>query len=199
MTARIEKIGLFGGSFDPIHAGHLILAQAAVNVAGLDRVLFIPTAVPPHKAGNSLAGFEERARMVALAIAGNRRFELSLVEASRTVSYTYRTVRAFAEKGFGREALHLLIGSDSLEEMGTWRRPAEIFARATILVMMRPGHERVPALPREAAVICMAAFGNSISSTEVRSLVREGRSIRYLVPEAVEQFILEHGLYGAKS
>jgi len=198
MTARIEKVGLFGGSFDPIHAGHLIMAQAAVNLAELDRIHFIPTAVPPHKTTGSLTAFETRARMVALAIAGNTSFELSRIEAERSVSYTYRTVRAFADRGLGRDSLHLLIGSDSLEEMGGWRGPEEIFARATILVMMRPGHERIPQLPPDAALICMTAGSNSISSTEIRSLAAAGKSIRYLVPEPVERFIAEHSLYVPK-
>jgi len=199
MAAKREKIGLFGGSFDPIHTGHLILAQAAVNVAGLARVLFIPTAMPPHKRGVPLAGVEWRTRMVELAIEGNPYFELSRVEASRKVSYTYRTLRRFVEQGYGKGEIHLLVGSDSLEEMGEWRRPAEIFSHATILVMMRPGHERIPPLPPEAAVIAMSTGGNAISASGIRALVREGKSIRYLVPDAVERFIAEHSLYGSKS
>jgi len=199
MAVRREKIGLFGGSFDPVHTGHLILAQAAVNIAGLRRVLFIPTAVPPHKRRVPLTGIEWRARMVELAIADNPCFELSRVEASRGVSYTYRTVRRFVEEGYGKEEIHLLIGSDSLEEMGEWRRPTEIFLHATICVLMRPGHERIPPLPPEAAVIAMGTGANSISATAIRALVREGKSIRYLVPDAVERFIAEHSLYGSKS
>jgi nicotinate-nucleotide adenylyltransferase len=195
MEARKEKIGLFGGSFDPIHTGHLILAQAAANVAGLARVIFIPTARPPHKLGVPLTDIETRARMVALAIEGNPRFELSRLETADGVSYTYRTVRSFAERGYGREDLHLLVGGDMLEEMAEWRNPEEIFARATILAMPRPGHERVPALPPEAAIICMTQGINGISSRAIRALVREGKSIRYLVPETVERFIAEHSLY----
>lgn len=196
MEARKEKIGLFGGSFDPIHTGHLILAQAAVNVAGLARVIFIPTATPPHKRDVSLTDIETRTRMVELAIGGNPRFELSRIEAARGVSYTYRTVRAYADTGYGKEEIHLLIGGDMLEEMDEWRKPGEIFSRATILVMLRPGHARLPALPREAAVICMTAGANAISSRSIRALVREGKSIRYLVPEAIERFIASHSLYG---
>ena len=195
MAAKREKIGLFGGSFDPIHTGHLILAQGALNVAGLERVLFIPTAAPPHKKPRELTDFETRVRMVELGIAGNERFELSLIEAARDVSYTYQSVRSFVEKGYGRDEIHLLIGSDSLEEIGEWRSPREIFAHATILVMARPGHERLSALAPEAALIRMTAGSNSISSSEIRRLVREGKSIRYLVPDRVERFIAEHSLY----
>ena len=196
MTAvRTERIGLFGGSFDPIHTGHLILAEAAVNAAALERVLFIPTASPPHKSPDELSDFAARAEMVRLAITGNPRFELSLAESSGEVSYTYRTIAAFAERGYGKGDIHLLVGSDSLGEMLGWREPSEIFSRSTILVLMRPGHDRLPPLPPESAVICMTAGANAISSSAIRRLRGEGKSIRYLVPEAVERYIDEHRLY----
>jgi nicotinate-nucleotide adenylyltransferase len=199
MAAEREKIGLFGGSFDPAHTGHLILAQAAVNVVGLSRVLFIPTAVPPHKRDVSLTDIEPRVRMVELAIAGNPRFRISRVEANRGVSYTFQTVRRFAERGYGKDQIHLLMGSDSLVEMTEWRNPEEIFSLATILVMQRPGFERIPPLPPEAAIIVMTAGINSISATAIRELVREGKSIRYLVPRSVERYIMSHALYGSES
>lgn len=199
MAAEKEKIGLFGGSFDPIHTGHLILAQAAANVAGLSRVFFIPTAVPPNKRGVRLTGIETRTRMVKLAIADNPLFELSRIEAVRGVSYTYRTVRSFVDQGYGKREIHLLIGSDSLEEIAGWRKPLEIFSHATILVMMRQGHGRISELPAEAALICMTAGSNSISSTEIRALAGAGKSIRYLVHPAVEKFITAHSLYGARA
>jgi nicotinate-nucleotide adenylyltransferase len=194
-VATRERIGLFGGSFDPIHTGHLILAQAAVNALALDRVLFIPTAVPPHKRREALTDFTTRVEMIERAIAGNRRFELSLVEAKRAVSYTYRTVLRFVREGYGRESIHLLIGSDSLEEIYEWRKPEMIFANATIVVMLRPGHERIPPLPPESALVRLAEGSNSISSSDVRDLVRDGKSIRYLVPDAVGRCIGRHALY----
>jgi nicotinate-nucleotide adenylyltransferase len=199
MAAEKEKIGLFGGSFDPIHTGHLILAQAAANVAGLSRVFFIPTAFPPHKRGVRLTDIETRARMVELAIADNPLFELSRIEAARRISYTHRTVRFFVDLGYGKLQIHLLIGSDSLEEISQWRRPREIFSHATILVMMRQGRGRISELPAEAALICMTAGSNSISSTEIRALAGAGKSIRYLVPPAVERFITANSLYGARA
>jgi nicotinate-nucleotide adenylyltransferase len=199
MGARRQKIALFGGSFDPIHTGHLILAQAAINAVGLARVLFVPTALPPHKRDAPLAGIEDRLRMVALAIEGNPRFELSRAEARRRVSYTIDTVRSFADGGYRKSELHLLVGSDSLEEMGGWREPGEIFSLATIVVMMRPGHERVPPLPPEAAVIVLTAGASAIASRSIRALARQRRSIRYLVPDAVERFIAKHSLYASKA
>ena len=192
---RNERVGLFGGSFDPIHLGHITLAGAAVEAAGLDRVLFMPTAVPPHKDERALTAFETRAAMVSLAIAGDTRFELSREESGPEVSYTYRTVLSFADRGYGKDRLHLLIGSDSLIEMRSWREPEKIFARATIVVLVRPGFETIPPLPEEAAVICVTSTRSEISSTEIRRLAREGRSIAGLVPEAVERFIVRQGLY----
>ena len=154
---------------------------------------------PASQAGRfALTDIETRTSMVELAIAGNPRFELSRVEAERGVSYTFQTVSPFADRGFGKEEIHLLIGSDSLAEMGGWRKPAEIFSRATILVMQRPGSEQSRIFPPEAAVICMTAGTNAISSSAIRPLVREGKSIRYLVPDAVERFIASHSLYGSK-
>ncbi len=189
------KIGLFGGSFDPIHVGHLICAQSAVNFASLDRVFFIPTAMPPHKGREVLTDFEIRANMVALAIDGNPYFELSLIESEEHITYTYETVLHFKEKGFGKERIHLIVGSDSLEEIETWRKPDVIFSHATVVAMVRPGYDHLPALPPGAAIIMIETGSNSISSSEIRRMVRERKSIRYLVPHTVERFIEKHSLY----
>jgi len=189
------KIGLFGGSFDPIHVGHLILAQSAVNFAGLNRVFFIPTAVPPHKRREGLTDFEIRVNMVELAIGGNSYFELSLIESEEHIVYTYETVLYFKEKGFGKERIHLIVGSDSLEEIETWRKPDVIFSNATVVAMARPGYDHLPILPPGAALIMIETGSNSISSSEIRRMVRERKSIRYLVPHTVERFIEEHSLY----
>jgi nicotinate-nucleotide adenylyltransferase len=192
-----RKVGLFGGSFDPIHTGHLILAQSAMNFIGLKRVYFVPTAAPPHKETADLTDFETRRRMVELAIEDNPGFELSLVEAGERISYTYESVLYFKEKGLDKEQIHLLIGSDSLEEVVNWRKPEEIFANATVVALRRPGYDDMPELPRGAAVIMIEAGSNSISSSEIRELLREGKSVRYLVPPPVERFISEHSLYRA--
>ncbi|HUV36175.1 MAG TPA: nicotinate-nucleotide adenylyltransferase [Patescibacteria group bacterium] len=192
---RNRKIGLFGGSFDPLHMGHLILAEMAADFAGLGRVLFIPTAVPPHKRRNDLTPFEMRRRIVEIGIAGNPRFELSLLEGKTDVSYTYQSILHFQRQGLGREEIHLLVGGDSLAEIASWRHPEEICRHATIVAMQRPGHEDVSYFPEGAAVIVLESGSNAISSSEIRWRVREGRSIRYLVPDAVAQFIEEHALY----
>ncbi|HER43539.1 MAG TPA: nicotinate (nicotinamide) nucleotide adenylyltransferase [Candidatus Eisenbacteria bacterium] len=190
-----ERIGLFGGSFDPIHTGHLILAESAVNAAGLDRVVFMPTALPPHKSGARLSPFDERREMVELAIADNHRFELSLLEARDRPVFTYESIAHYRGKGYGREQIHLVMGSDSLGEISGWRHPERIFENATIIAMRRsaPGEDFAP--PEGAAVIMIESCSNSISSSAIRAMIREGKSIRYLVPDAVERFIRDRKLY----
>ena len=194
-VADHERIGLFGGSFDPVHTGHLILAQMAADFAGLSRVLFVPTSAPPHKAGLTISSFEDRIEMVRLAIEGNDLFELSLIEGSDGPSYTWESVLHYSRAGYGREQLHLLVGSDSLADMGKWRNPAAIFDNATIISMIRPGSAALPAPPAGAAVIILETGANTISSSGIRRRVREGRTIRYLVPAPVEQYIGDGGLY----
>ncbi len=191
----MERIGLFGGSFDPVHTGHLILAQMAADFAGLDRVLFMPTAAPPHKTEGTLSRFEERIAMVRLAIEGNGLFELSLLEGSGVPSYTWESVLHYSQAGYGRQQLHLIVGSDSLREMGKWRKPEVIFENATIISMTRPGSGDLPAPPAGAVMMILDTGANTISSSGIRSRVREGRAIRYLVPEPVERYIVDKGLY----
>ena len=190
-----KRIGLFGGSFDPVHTGHLILAQMAADFAGLDRVLFTPTAAPPHKTARILSPFEERIAMVRLAIEGNDRFELSLLEGSEGPSFTWESVLHYARAGYGREDLHLIVGSDSLRDMGMWRKPDVIFDNSTIISMTRPGSGDLPAPPAGAVIMLLETGANTISSSGIRSRVSEGRSIRYLVPEVVERYIDDKGLY----
>ncbi len=167
----------------------------AADFAGLDRVLFMPTAAPPHKTGRTLSPFDDRMEMVRLAIEGNSIFELSLLEGSEGPSYTWESVLHYARAGYERERLHLIVGGDSLSEMGNWRNHGVIFDSATIIAMTRPGSPDTPALPAGAAVMILETGANMISSSEIRSRVREGRSIRYLVPAPVERYILDRGLY----
>jgi len=189
------KIGLFGGSFDPVHNGHLILAERARDFAGLDKVLFIPTAVPPHKPRKGLSGLDSRRKMVELAIDDNEHFELSDFEMRKETSYTYQSVLHFRDKGYDREDLHLIVGTDSLAEMKDWKNPEVIFENCTVIALERDRDLVFEGIPPDAAIIVMSSGRNSISSTEIRNLVREGRSIRYLVPGKVERFILDNSLY----
>ena len=190
-----ERIGLFGGSFDPIHSGHLILAESAVNAADLDRVIFMPTALPPHKRTMGLTPYDIRRKMVEMAIGDNPRFELSLLEGGDLPAYTYESISHYREEGFERDQIHLVIGSDSLEEIHGWKHPERIFENATIIAMRRTSSGESFPIPEGAAVIMIEGCSNSISSSRIRALVREGKSIRYLVPDAVERFIIENRLY----
>ncbi len=189
-----EKIGLFGGSFDPIHTGHLILAQRALDFAGLDRVYFIPTAMPPHKNAGALSEYTLRKKMVQLAVENNEKFEISLFEEKEETSFTYESVLFFKEEGYDREHLHLLVGSDSVADIPDWKKPGIIFDNATIVSMERPGYLG-NTIPEQAAVIVLTEGRNSISSSGIRKLVGRGSSIRYLVPREVELFIRRKSLY----
>ncbi len=190
-----ERIGLFGGSFDPIHTGHLILAQSAVDHACLDRVYFIPTSNPPHKKPLVMSPFDDRKKMVELAIAGNEKFFLSAIEEKEETSYTFDSILYFKELGYGREDMHLLIGADTLGEISGWKNPEVIFEHATIVVMQRPGYKIPGALPPEAAIMIITEGANTISSKSIRRSVSEEVSIRYLVPESVEKYINKRSLY----
>ncbi len=189
------KIGLFGGSFNPVHNGHLILAERARDFAGLDKVYFIPTAIPPHKPQEGLTGLDSRRKMVELAIDDNDHFELSDFEMREETSYTYESVLYFRDKGYDREHLHLIVGTDSLVEMKDWKNPGIIFENCTVIALQRDQERVYDGNLGDAALIVLSSGRNSISSTEIRRFVREGRSIRYLVPSKVEQFILDHSLY----
>ena len=200
----VERIGILGGTFNPIHIGHLLIAQRALESAGLDRVIFIPCHTPAHKGGGALAAPEDRLAMVRLAIAGNPAFEASDLEIERGgVSYAVDTILAFRERFPDREP-HFIIGMDALRELHLWHRVNDLLALCPFLVLGRPGvaHPMSPAEislppPWPERLLANVVSGRlcEVSSREIRQRVAEGRSIRYLVPSAVEQFILDRGLY----
>jgi nicotinate-nucleotide adenylyltransferase len=189
-------IGLFGGSFNPPHVAHLVVAEVARDQFGLDEVWWIPNATPPHKSQDELASVDHRVEMTRRAVADNPAFRLCNIEVERAgTSYTIETVRALQDKhpdtDFG-----LLIGSDSLDHFGEWHRPEEIAERVPLVVYKRPGVIEVVPEPRFANhVWFVAAPVMEVSGTEIRSRRRAGRSIRYLVPEAVRTYIDKRGLY----
>ncbi len=202
--ARRMHIGIFGGTFDPVHLGHLILAEQCREEAGLDRVLFIPAARPPHKLEQPLTPFARRAEMLALAVAGNPAFQIDEREKDRPgPSYTVDTL----EELHGQQPadrLTLLIGSDTLADLVHWRAPERIGLLADILVMARPGwpmaslEEARAALQLPASIrlaYLVRAPQIDISSRDLRRRAAEGRSLRYLVPRAVECYIQTHRLY----
>lgn len=197
-------IGIMGGTFDPVHFGHLRLAEHIRGEFGLDGILFLPAGSPPHKAGRGILPAKHRVEMTRLAIADNPAFRLSAHEITKKgYSYTVETLEQFRADGLGD--LALILGADSLLQMGQWYRPEGILERAVILVAPRPGSD--PAQLRAAADTLVSQHGGDIrfseatamphSSTEIRELVAAGRSIRYLVPEPVRAYIEAHGLYRA--
>lgn len=192
-----RRVGLFGGSFNPPHLAHLIIAELVCEQAHLDQVLWIPCYSPPHKDEQELVAPHHRLAMVRLAIEGNPAFAVSDVEIRRGGrSYTIDTIRELQAHHPDWEFL-LILGEDSLRTFHTWRAPEEIVQRVPLLVYRRPGVSAHPVDPR---FLARATFVEAplleISATEVRQRCRQGRSIRYLVPEAVRQYILENHLYG---
>jgi nicotinate-nucleotide adenylyltransferase len=183
---------VLGGTFDPIHLGHLRAAENAREALELDEVMFVPSASPPHRRA-PLSSALDRFAMVALATAAHPRFVASDVELRRDgPSYTADTLGGLERAG---DDLFLIVGSDTFGEMETWKDPERIFASCTVAVAERPGAPDTTAPPRGARVQRVAGPGLPVSATEVRRRVREGKSVRYLVPEAVADYIAKRGLY----
>lgn len=190
---RRVRIGIFGGTFDPPHVGHLLAASDAWELLNLDRVLFVPTAAQPLKGGAEVASPADRLAMVRLLVAGDPRFEVEPMEALRGgLSFTVDTVRALRERWpAGTADLFLLLGTDAAAQFPRWREPAAIMALAEVVVLTRldgPG----------AAPDGMRVAGTrriDISSTEIRERVRGGRPIRGFVTEGVAGYIGRQGLY----
>lgn len=185
------KVGIFGGSFDPVHLGHLVAAERAADQLGLEQVRFVPAGQHPLKAEHHAAP-EHRLAMVDLAIRDHPRFLLDPREARRAgPSYTVDTLRQLRAESPG-DALFLLIGADAALELPAWRDVDAIAAVAEIVVLTRPG-AAAPAHPVIGRTVEVP--GVDVSATAIRDAVRCGTSIRYLVPGAVEDYIRTHGLY----
>lgn len=200
--ARTRRLGILGGTFDPPHVGHLALAESAREQFGLERVLFVPAARPPHKrAGARITPAVHRLAMTRAAARGNRAFAVSRIELDRRgPSWTVDTVHAVAAANPGME-LWLLMGADAFASFGTWRECADIARHARLAVAVRPGTRR-PSPPRgvpRSRVAWIDNFALDVSSSAVRERARSGRSVRYLVPEAVARLIARHGLYRSAS
>lgn len=196
-------IGIMGGTFDPIHFGHLAAAEGAIYHVGLDRVYFMPNRQPPHKFGRPVTVAEDRAAMVRLAIAGNPRFEFSDLELKRDgPSYTIDTIRTV-------HALHpewrvaFIVGMDSLIDLPNWHEYQTILQLADLVVVSRPCY---PAAQRDAVLAqlgpeltahirLLEVPGIDVAATELRTMAAQGYPLRYLVPDVVEQYIQEHRLY----
>jgi len=199
------RLGVFGGTFDPIHLGHLILAEHCREACRLDRVLFIPAGQPPHKSDRQITPGKQRLDMVELAIAGHPAFAASSIELDREgPSYSAETLGSLAREN-PSDDLFFLIGSDSLADLPLWYQPARIAELATIVVTARPGVEQ-PDVASLRGILGRDAIAQieqhivqipliQISSSIIRSRVAAGQSIRFLVPRAVECYIETHRLY----
>ena len=194
------RLGVIGGSFDPPHVGHSVIASEAHARLGLERVLFLPAAAPPHKDLVQRTAASIRLEMTALAVADDIRFVESGLEIERDLVYTRDSLAAVAERFPGRDLVFIL-GSDSLLQFDTWYDPDGILAQCTLAVAPRLGDDRevvAAAAARWGAsrVTILEAPPIGLSSSQIRARVAEGLPIRYLVAEAVEEFIARRGLYG---
>jgi nicotinate-nucleotide adenylyltransferase len=195
-----KRIGVLGGTFDPIHAGHLAAASVAIDCARLDRVIFVPAGQPPHRPP-AVAPAEPRLEMCRLATAGEARFAVSDMELGRGgPSYTVETL-AEMRRLHSRDEMFLILGWDAARLFPSWRRPEEVRALASIVVIGRPGSDAPSAadlkpagLDGERVVLCLEPTPD-ISASEIRRAVAAGESIAGKVPAVVEQYITTHRLY----
>jgi nicotinate-nucleotide adenylyltransferase len=194
----MSRIGVFGGTFDPIHWGHLVLAEEARLAARLDRVLFVPSGLPPHKARRLLTPIRHRLEMVRRAVSGIGGFEVSDVEADGDgPHYTLDTLERLAHRHPGEE-ISFILGSDSLLELSTWHRPEAIVAAHPLVVLARPGFDPSSADPRfRRDLTVVDTVSVALSSTLVRKRIASGQSVRLLVPGPVLEYAREHRLYEA--
>jgi len=211
------RIGILGGTFNPIHLAHLRIAEEVREACSLDQVLFIPAALPPHKSVAEDVPFTHRLAMTELAVAGNSRFRVSDLEMHRSgKSYSVHTLEILRRENPANDYF-FIVGMDSFRDIASWKEYRRLFELAHIVVAARPGspggnpRDLLPVAIRDdfcyddAALTLQHRGGTSvifleetrldISSTRIRRLVAEGRSIRYLVPDAVEDYIIRHGLY----
>lgn len=196
-------LGIFGGSFNPIHIGHLILAEFIREEFKLDKILFIPASNPPHKDASDLESGQHRYNMVKLAVTNNPFFDISDIELKRKgISYTFETLKEISREYPGEE-LYFICGSDSIIQFHTWREIGKIFELSNIIVAKRPNvsNEELDNMitgfreKYKARIACSAAPHIEISSSEIRNRIKKGLSIRYMVTSTVAEYIRANNLY----
>jgi nicotinate-nucleotide adenylyltransferase len=204
---RMKRIGVMGGTFDPIHNGHLVTAEEACVQFQLDQVLFMPSGYPPHKRGRKNLDAEDRYLMAVVATAGNPRFKVSKLEIERPgPSYTIDTIHQLHSIYGKNTHIYFITGADAILEILTWKEPEKILEEAIFIAATRPGYDLnklEQSLPEaekrrhatDPRVKVMEIPALAISSTDIRNRVREGRPIRYLVPDGVWEFIEKNGFY----
>jgi nicotinate-nucleotide adenylyltransferase len=204
----IQRIGIMGGTFNPIHFGHLVTAQEALGQFNLDKVIFIPTGDPPHKVGKDIASSEDRYLMTVIATAPDKNFLVSRIETDRKgKSYTIDTVREL-RKIYGTDVtLYFITGADAILEILAWKNTEEIVSLCKFIAATRPGYNlsRMKDLEKKLfnsknnkgeKIFVMEVPALAISSTDIRNRVKNNRPISYLLPGGVRSYILKHGLYG---
>lgn len=190
----VSRIGLFGGSFDPVHRGHIALARMAAHELELDEVIFIPAKKPPHKLSKQLAPARHRASMLKAAIAAYPKFSISDFELKRpSTTFTYQTVEYFKKK-FPGSQLFFIIGTDSLADLATWKRIGHLMELCVFVAGKRPGAAAKNA-PHAGKVLFLSKAAPAISSTEIRGLAAAGHSLAGLVSPSVAGYIHRNGLY----
>ncbi len=202
MAGLIRRLGILGGTFDPIHHGHLVAAQEVQHQLALDQVLFVPAGTPPHKPPQPISPIHHRLRMVELAIAGKPHFALSRLDADRPgPCYTVDTLQLLRREWGPGPLFVFIIGADSLADLLTWHQPQRLIELCELAAVTRPGvevdlprlAEHLPGITARLHLVQMPLL--EISSSDLRARVRAGRPISYLVPPTVEAYILEQGLY----
>ena len=200
-----QKVSILGGTFDPIHYGHLVTAEAVMHEYQIDQVLFIPSGQPPHKTEGQVTPADHRYLMTLLATETNPRFFSSRIEIDRKgYTYTIDTIRELKEMYPGSE-IYFITGADAFSNILSWKNPELLLSSCHFVAATRPGYSRAKAAPQIEALMDRHADtlhylevpALSISSSEIRARVKEGRPIKYLLPETVENYIYKHGLYQA--
>lgn len=201
------RVGVFGGTFDPIHLGHLAVARSIHSTLHLDKVVFVPAGQPWLKAGTPVSPVKDRVEMVRLAIARRKAFQLSTIEADRPgPSYSVDTMEILLKQSGRGSALFFLLGSDALMDIRKWKEPQRLIQLCRLVAFARPGfglpttealEAAVPGISQRVGFVEVPQV--DIRATDIRRRIAEGRSIQRLVPRAVERYILEYGLYKAGS
>jgi nicotinate-nucleotide adenylyltransferase len=188
------RLAIFGGTFDPIHNAHLTIARRAADDLCLDRILFVPAAHPPHKAGVTHAPYDHRVRMVELACQGEPRFEVSRLEEGTARSYSIDTIEKVRSNVKSNDELFFIIGADAFAEIRTWRRWEDVARAVCFIVVSRPGH--IYDVPPRVRIERLDSMELPVSSSEIRRALG-ANEYPVAVPERVLEYILAHGLYAA--
>ena len=191
VTGKRRQIGILGGTFNPIHTGHLNMAEQARDILGLDEVLFMPDNIPPHKQKKDAISVDDRVEMVRLAIEDNPYFKLDLTDVSRGgVSYTYETIKLLKEQ-MPNDDLYFIIGADMVNDLPNWKNIDELVKLVTFVGVVRPGVEINTTFP----ILWVNAPMLELSSTDIRKRVKHGKTIKYIVPDKVAEYIYDKGLF----